>query len=124
MKRILLVALCLVFALTGVAMAQNVHISGTAKVFDIFGAVGATMTALEADGTTVIGDMPTGTPDICGAYNIDTSVDASYYRAGCYVHGDASYFGNLLHVIGNSDAFNIAVGAGSTTIPGVNVALY
>jgi hypothetical protein len=124
MKRILLVALCLVFALSGVAMAQNVNISGQAKVFGIFGAVGATMTALEADGVTVIGDNPTGIPDICGQYTINTAVPNAYYRAACFVHGDGSYFMGLLHVIGNSPPFNIAVGAGSTSIPGVNVDLF
>jgi hypothetical protein len=124
MKRILLLTLCLVFALSGVALAQNVHISGQAKVFDIFGAVGANVAALEADGVTAVGGSNTAVCNFDGTYAIDTDVPNAYARFGCYVHGDATYFGGFLHVIGNSPAFNVAVGAGNTSITGVNLALY
>jgi hypothetical protein len=122
MKRILLLALCLVFALSGVALAANVNISGQAKVFNIFGAVGASMQALEADGVTAL--APTVPCAFDGTYTIAADVPNAYYRSGVYVHGDGSYFAGFLHVIGNSPAFNVAVGAGSTTITGVNLALY
>lgn len=124
MKRILLLALCLVFALSGVAMAQNVNISGQALVFNIFGAVGANVIALEADGVTGVGATPTAVCAFDGTYNIATSVPNAFYRAGCYVHGDGNYFGGFLHVIGNSPTFNVAVGSGSTSINGQNLALF
>jgi hypothetical protein len=118
MKKVILFTLCLVMLLSGMAMAGSLVVSGNMKVFNIFGAVTATATIVEPDGTPLAG--PSLGAAINGDYQITANFPLPVFRQGCIMKGFGSYFAGFLHVYGQYAMTPIAVADGTTTITSID----
>jgi hypothetical protein len=123
MKKVLLLTLCVVFAMSAVASAGILTATGQAFVFGIFGAPPpAIICWKECNNTVLIGDNTgqiTGdrciTTDACGNFTFHLDCKSDVVRLGTGITGDATYLGGMFHVCGKSATFDVKCGPAQDT---------
>ena len=125
MKKVLLLALCLLVALPAMANANILKACGQAFVFGVFpapGGPGVTVCWKECSCTVLIG-AETGqilgdrcvTTDSCGKFCFNLQCVSQVIRENTCIAFDGTYLSGMFHVCGTIDSINFKCGPDQDT---------